>query len=62
MNTETRRRKIMETLHAQGFCNVTALAKELQVSEVTIRNDLSILEDQNKVSRIHGERCLLLKM
>jgi ribose transport system substrate-binding protein len=54
MTTDTRRRKILEILHAQGFCNVTALAKELQVSEVTIRNDLSVLEEQNKVSRIHG--------
>ena len=54
MTSDTRRRKILEILHAQGFCNVTALAKELQVSEVTIRNDLSVLEEQNKVSRIHG--------
>ncbi len=54
MNTDTRRRKILEILYTQGFCNVTALAKELQVSEVTIRNDLSVLEEQNKVSRIHG--------
>ena len=54
MTTDARRRRILEILHAQGFCNVTALAKELQVSEVTIRNDLSLLEEQNKVSRIHG--------
>lgn len=54
MTSETRRQKIMEILYSQGFCNVTALAKELQVTDMTIRNDLSLLEDQNKVSRIHG--------
>ncbi len=54
MTTDSRRRKILEILYAQGFCNVTALAKQLQVSEVTIRTDLGVLEEQNKISRIHG--------
>ena len=49
----------MEILRSQGFCNVTVLAKELQVSDVTIRNDLSTLEEQNKVSRIHGGAVLV---
>jgi ribose transport system substrate-binding protein len=58
MNVDVRRQKIMEILHSQGFCNVTLLAKELKVSEVTIRTDLSALEEQNKVSRIHGGAVL----
>ncbi len=59
MNVDERRQRIMEFLHLQGFGNVTSLAKELKVSEVTIRTDLSALEDQNKVSRIHGGAVLV---
>jgi ribose transport system substrate-binding protein len=54
MTSDARRQRIMEILYSQGFCNVTALSKQLQVSDMTIRNDLSLLEEQNKVSRIHG--------
>ncbi len=59
MNVDERRQRIMEFLHSQGFGNVTSLAKELKVSEVTIRTDLSALEEQNKVSRIHGGAVLV---
>ncbi len=58
MNTQARRKKIEEVLHAEGFCNVTSLAKLLAASEVTIRNDLSILEDEGKITRIHGGAIL----
>jgi ribose transport system substrate-binding protein len=58
MNTQARREKIGEVLLAEGFCNVTSLAKLLGVSEVTIRNDLSALEDEGKVNRIHGGAIL----
>ncbi len=58
MNTQARRKKIEEVLHAEGFCNVTSLAKLLGASEVTIRNDLSTLEDEGKVTRIHGGAIL----
>jgi len=62
MNVDERRHKIMEILHSQGFCNVTSIAKELSVSEVTIRTDLSYLEEQNKVSRIHGGAVLVTEV
>ncbi|MHB8629037.1 MAG: substrate-binding domain-containing protein [Aggregatilineales bacterium] len=56
--SQTRRRKILEMLHSQGFCSVVSLAETLGVSEVTIRNDLSALEQDNKASRIHGGAVL----
>jgi ribose transport system substrate-binding protein len=58
MNTQARRKNIEKLLHAEGFCSVNALAKRLNVSEVTIRNDLSALEDEEKVTRIHGGAIL----
>ena len=61
MNTQLRRKKIEEILHAEGFCNVTSLARVLGVSEVTIRNDLSALEDEGKVTRIHGGAILAME-
>ena len=61
MNTQARRKKIEEILHAEGFCNVTSLAKLLGASEVTIRNDLSTLEEEGKVTRIHGGAILTVE-
>ena len=61
MNTQARRKKIEEILHAEGFCNVASLAKLLGASEVTIRNDLSTLEDEGKVTRIHGGAILTVE-
>lgn len=61
MNTQTRRKRIEEILHAEGFCNVASLAKLLGASEVTIRNDLSTLEDEGKVTRIHGGAILAME-
>jgi ribose transport system substrate-binding protein len=58
MNTQARRKTIEEILHAEGFCSVASLARQLNVSEVTIRNDLSALEDEQKVTRIHGGAIL----
>jgi ribose transport system substrate-binding protein len=58
MNTQSRRQKIEEILQIEGFCTVAALAKSLGVSEVTVRNDLSALEDEKKVTRIHGGAIL----
>ncbi len=61
MNTQARRKRIEELLHAEGFCSVSSLAKQLDVSEVTIRNDLSSLEDEGKVTRIHGGAMLAME-
>src|ERR1700690_3440625 len=57
-NTHARRQQILETIRAEGFCSVVSLAESLGVSDVTIRNDLSALEQEKKVSRIHGGAVL----
>jgi ribose transport system substrate-binding protein len=61
MNTQARRKRIEEILHAEGFCSVSSLARQLDVSEVTIRNDLSSLEDEGKVTRLHGGAMLAIE-
>ncbi len=49
-----RHREILEILHIQGSVSVTDLSERLNVSEVTIRKDLTSLEAQNKLYRTHG--------
>ncbi len=58
LNVHTRRQRILELIRAQGFCSVAALAEDLGVSEVTLRSDLHALEQEHKVSRIHGGAVL----
>lgn len=45
---------IIDILQLQGSVSVTDLAERLEVSEVTIRKDLTTLESQNKLYRTHG--------
>ena len=49
-----RHKEILEILHIQGSVSVTDLSERLNVSEVTIRKDLTSLEAQNKLYRTHG--------
>ena len=49
-----RHRVILDILQLQGSVSVSDLAERLDVSEVTIRKDLSALEKQNKLYRTHG--------
>lgn len=51
--------RILELLHHKGSVSVSSLAEQLKVSEVTIRKDLSALEDQNKLYRAHGSAILI---
>ena len=46
---------IIDILQLQGSVSVTELAERLEVSEVTIRKDLTTLEAQNKLYRTHGK-------
>ncbi len=50
-----RHKKILEILQLQGSISVTDLSERLNVSEVTIRKDLTSLETQNKLYRTHGK-------
>ncbi|MCG2461646.1 DeoR/GlpR family DNA-binding transcription regulator [Flavobacteriaceae bacterium F89] len=49
-----RRSKILEILDDFGQVNVNDLSKEMEVSEVTIRNDLDKLEKSKLLIRAHG--------
>ena len=54
MNTFERRKLIIELLREQGSVVVADLAKRFDISEVSIRTDLRILEEQNLLVRFHG--------
>lgn len=53
-STVERRVAIMERLNKSGQVDVTSLSQELGVSEVTIRNDLSRLEQKHMLVRARG--------
>jgi DeoR family transcriptional regulator of aga operon len=53
-----RRSQIMTLLQREGRCLVSDLARELSVSEVTIRQDLDLLESQGVLGRTHGGAVL----
>jgi len=55
MISQTERHQfILNKLHKEGFVNVLELFKELDVSSVTIRKDLKLLEDKQLLFRTHG--------
>lgn len=54
ISTVDRRVAIMERLNKSGQVDVTTLSQELGVSEVTIRNDLSRLEQKHMLVRARG--------
>lgn len=45
---------ILDKLEKDGFVSVNDLSEEFQVSAVTIRKDLKLLEDRNLLFRSHG--------
>ena len=49
-----RHQQIVELLQARGHCGVDVLARELAVSEMTIRRDLQALAEEGRVARTHG--------
>ena len=54
LKIDIRRRKILEQLRMEGKVSVTRLSELLQVTPVTIRNDLAILEQENCLMRVQG--------
>lgn len=50
---------IMEMLRQSSSVSVTTLARNLQVSEVTIRKDLTALENAGQLYRTHGKAVLI---
>jgi len=53
-NTPQRRHNILALLSEQGEVSVDALAKRFETSEVTIRKDLTALEDNGLLLRRYG--------
>ncbi|MDD2362010.1 MAG: DeoR/GlpR family DNA-binding transcription regulator [Oscillospiraceae bacterium] len=51
---QERRSRILEMLHNSGKVRVNELSALFKVSEVSIRNDLTELENQGLLSRVHG--------
>ena len=49
-----RHKYILESLNKHGFIKVSDVAKELDVTPVTIRKDLKYLENKNLLFRTHG--------
>ena len=49
-----RQREILDRIRDAGSVRVAELARQLEVTEETIRRDLEKLDRQGKVSRIHG--------
>lgn len=53
-----RQARIHEAIAQQGECSVEQLARELNVSGMTVRRDLRALEQQGQVIRTHGGATL----
>ncbi len=58
MYKETRWQKILEIIQNFGKADVNELARELVVSEMTIRRDLSAMMQQGLIERTHGGAVL----
>lgn len=54
MTIAERHKYILEELSKNGFVSVAELSKDLDVTMVTIRKDLKILEDKGLLYRSHG--------
>lgn len=54
MDTDERRREILEIARRDGSVEVTELATKLSVAKETVRRDLHALEEHGLVRRTHG--------
>lgn len=53
-----RHRRLLEVLRLTGFQSVSALARQLQVSDMTVRRDLRKLQESGAVRVVHGGASL----
>jgi DeoR/GlpR family transcriptional regulator of sugar metabolism len=58
VTTYERRQSLLEMLRKQPSLRVPELAKALDVSEGTVRNDLNALEEEGRLRRVHGGAVL----
>lgn len=54
MNITERHQYILQKLQRKGIVSIQELSDQMQVSGVTIRKDLKMLEDKNLLFRTHG--------
>ena len=54
MNFQIRKQLILSAIEQKGSVDVKALAKSLEISEITIRRDLNLLAEKGLVVRTHG--------
>ena len=54
MLAEQRQAHIMELIDRDGAVRVSELVRDLEVSDMTIRRDLGVLEDAGLVQKVHG--------
>ena len=54
MNQEQRKRVILKLLESNEAISIQEIVSNCQVSEVTIRRDLALLEKKGMLKRIHG--------
>jgi DeoR family fructose operon transcriptional repressor len=54
MGNLVRQRKLADLIAESGECSIEQLARELGVSDMTIRRDLEVLSRNGKVIRTHG--------
>lgn len=60
MDAPTRHEVIVRRLRRDGRLDVTGLAGELHISEVTVRRDLDVLAEAGVLRRVHGGAVSLL--
>lgn len=58
INIAERHQYILNKVQTEGSIDVQSLCKSLDVSSVTIRKDLKLLEDKNLLYRTHGGATL----
>lgn len=51
---EYRFNKILQLIREKGYLTVQEIAKELSISEITVRRDLNFLEQQGLIKRVRG--------
>jgi DeoR family transcriptional regulator of aga operon len=49
---------MLELIGREGFARVTDLGEAFRVSEVTVRSDLDLLDEQRAIRRVHGGAVL----
>ncbi len=54
MELNARQKKILQTVNSTGAVKVAELSKTLYFSEMTIRRDLQLMEEEGLLKRVHG--------